>query len=359
MASRTYVVFFGVLAILSGLVLPAMSHNAVIDRGREQENLQHILSATSQPERPRSVVKGTTESKTIGVKVVQGRLVFEFAKICMGETAMKRLLAGEAGFRLLGGFWPACCRQSFGRVCTDATRKNLTKALQYHITSLKKGAITVCGMFRDKTADQKRWKVGSQNSTKCPELGELLYDWFIDTLQIYHARTDQPLFLPQARCLSQRLLQAGYGPAKMPNLEGEAGNSWFHTWRKRKAVVIRKTVKHQEVSYANLKQRVQVIFKNISALRFLWRICFGEVEMRWVSWDEKPAWFNNIAVNATYSIHGYEPQIKGIEARARQRFTICTCVDSAAANDDADPPPVGMLFEAAARGRVWQELTND
>ena len=89
MASRAYVVFVGVLAILSSLVLPAMSHNAVIDRGREQENLQHILSATSKPERPRSVGKGTKENKTIGVKVAQGRLVFELTKMCMGETAMK------------------------------------------------------------------------------------------------------------------------------------------------------------------------------------------------------------------------------------------------------------------------------
>ena len=239
-----------------------MSHNAVNDRGREQENLQHILSATSKPERPKSVVKGTKENKTICVKVVQGRLVFEFAKMCMGETAMKRLLAGEAGFRLPRGFWPACCRQSFGRVCTDATRKNLTKALQYHITSLRKGAITACGMLRDKTADQKRSKGGSQNTTKCPELGELLYDWFIDTLQIYHARTDNNLFLAEARCLSVRVLKEGYDPAKMPNLEGEAWKSWFRRWRKRKHVVIRKTVKHLKVSYANLKKRVRVFLKN-------------------------------------------------------------------------------------------------
>ena len=268
MSSRAYVVFIGILATLSSLVLPAMSHNAVIDRGLEQENLQNLMSATSKPERPKSIVIGTKANKTFGVLVAQGRLVYEFAKMCTGETAMNRLLGSVEGFRLPRGFWPACCKNCLGRVCTDAMRKSLTKALHFHIRSLKKGASTTCGMPLEKRADPKRSNGGSHNSTKCPELGELLYDWFIVSMQIYHARTDQPLFLPQARCLSQRLLQAGYGPAMMPNLEGEAGNSWFHTWRKRKAVVIRKTVKHQKVSYAKLKQRVQVFFKNISPLRF-------------------------------------------------------------------------------------------
>ena len=79
MSSRAYVVFIGILATLSSLVLPAMSHNAVIDRGLEQENLQNIMSATSKPERPKSIVIGTKANKTFGVLVAQGRLVYEFA----------------------------------------------------------------------------------------------------------------------------------------------------------------------------------------------------------------------------------------------------------------------------------------
>ena len=76
--------------------------------------------------------------------------------------------------------------------------------------------------------------------------------------------------------------------------------------------------------------------------------------MRWVSWDQTPAWFNNTALDSTYSMVGYEPLVREIWAQCRQRFTICTCVDSALAL-----PPVGVLFKAAPKGRVWKELAED
>ncbi len=61
--------------------------------------------------------------------------------------------------------------------------------------------------------------------------------------------------------------------------------------------------------------------------------------MRWVSWDQKPAWFNNTAFDSTYTVRGYEePLVKEIEAHGRQRFTVCTCVDSAAKSHTDDPP---------------------
>ena len=87
----------------------------------------------------------------------------------------------------------------------------------------------------------------------------------------------------------------------------------------------------------------------------LWRRCFGDSkQMRWVSWDQKPAWFNNTALDATYSTIGYEPLVKEIEAHSRQRFTVCTCVDSASTGDPDELPPVGVLFKAAPRRKVWQ-----
>ena len=77
------------------------------------------------------------------------------------------------------------------------------------------------------------------NGVKCPELGQLLYDWFIDCIQTYNARVNHGLFLFEARYLRQRLLDAGYEPQTMPKLEGEAGKSWFRRWRKQFCVVSR------------------------------------------------------------------------------------------------------------------------
>ena len=81
--------------------------------------------------------------------------------------------------------------------------------------------------------------------------------------------------------------------------------------------------------------------------------------MRWVSWDQKPAWFNNTALDATYSTRGFEPLITEIEAHTRQRFTVCTCVDSRAISNPEMQVPVGILFKAAPGGRVWKDLSED
>ena len=171
---------------------------------------------------------------------------------------------------------------------------------------------------RRKKGKDKRSYGGRRNATKCPELGQLLYDWFIDCLQICNARVDQPLFLSQARYLKERLLDAGYQPQAMPSMSGEAGKSWFRRWRKRLRVVSRKTVKHLKVSWSKLRHRVRVYLKNVFALLFLWLRCFGEhKQMRWVSWDQQPAWFNNTALDATYSTIGYEPLVTEIEAHSR------------------------------------------
>ena len=188
--------------------------------------------------------------------------------------------------------------------CTDAFRKGLSKALFLYIESLQKGATTRCGMLADKGETQKRSKGGSQNRTLCPELGQLLYDWFIDCVQIYRSRVNYALIVAHARYLMQRLLDNGHEPRLLPNLSGEAGKTWLRRWRHRFNVVSRKTVKHLKVSWAKLKQRVRVFVKNVFALRFLWRRCFGDkLKMRWVSLDQKPAWFNNTALAFNNTAH--------------------------------------------------------
>ena len=141
--------------------------------------------------------------------------------------------------------------------------------------------------------------------------------------------------------------QQGYAEEDLPCLDGAGWKSWFARWRKRFQVVSRKvsrkTVKHLKVSPAKLRQRVRVYLKNVFSLRFLWKKCFGEDRpMRWVSWDQKPAWFNNTAGDTTYAPAGYKPQMREIHAHGRQRFTICTCVDFAATGDSDAPPPAAF-----------------
>ena len=154
MASYACVVHLGILVILRRIVLPAMSHDAVVDRGAEEKHLRDIMSTISKPERPKSTIIGTKQNKPFGVVISQGRVVYDFAVMSIGEEAMSLMVQSEQKQRLPKGFWPACCRFCFHRVCTDAFRKLLSKALLLYLRSLRKGAITTCGMLVEKKSQR-------------------------------------------------------------------------------------------------------------------------------------------------------------------------------------------------------------
>ena len=197
------------------------------------------MSASSKRERRKSVVIGARTPESFGVKISKGQVVYEYAKLVIGAEAMSHSVQSGEKLRLPRGFWPSCCRECFGRRCTDAMRKSLTRALEFYIGSLRKGATTTCGMLAENMPAQMRSKGGAFNASKCPELGQLLYDWFIDCLQMYKARVNGGLIQQQARFLKNRMIEEGYEPQALPNLEGAAWDSWFRRWRRRFGVVSR------------------------------------------------------------------------------------------------------------------------
>ena len=188
-------------------------------------------TASSQPRRPRADRKGILVAPRLAKMMTHGNKVFTYAKLMVGEAAISHTIQSGAKFRLPRGFWKACCKHSFNRVCTDAFRKYLSKVLGCYIRSLRQGATTKCGMLRGACPEQRRSKGGSMNSSKCPELGQLLYDWFIDCIHVDHARATNHLIMREARRLHARLLSTGYQPQALPKLTGQAGHSWFYRWR--------------------------------------------------------------------------------------------------------------------------------
>ena len=171
----------------------------------------------------------------------QGASVFHFANMIMGEDSMRKVLHKEESLRLPRGFWPSCCRNCFDLHCTRVLRTRLRKALNVYIVSLRNGATTTQGRLADRRPDSRRSGGAAFNRVLCPELGQLLYDWFIDTIQHYKARVNGPLILWKARELRLSLIDTyGYKPQDMPNLEKSAGDSWFKRWRKNYDVVKKK-----------------------------------------------------------------------------------------------------------------------
>ena len=184
----------------------------MIGRSAQDDELRYIMSAPSGRKRDRKGRIGARESRSYDVQLKQGQVVFEYAKMNMGEEAMSHIVERGQKPRLPKYFWPNCCEKCFNRVCTDALRKSLKKAFHYYIERLRTGATTTTGMLGDKKAGQKRSTGGSLNSVKCAELGQLLNYWFIDCIQVYSARVNFGLFMTSARYLKGRLLATGYEP---------------------------------------------------------------------------------------------------------------------------------------------------
>ena len=163
---------------------------------------KEIWTPASKRERnQRTPVIGARSNKAFGVVLSQGLIVFEYAKQCIGEKAMSHILQSgpKIHLRLPRICWSTCTMHCFHLRCTDALRKSLSKALFIYIEALQHGATTRQGMLADKGETQKRSKGGSQNRTLCPELGQLLYDWFIDCVQIYRSRVNYALIYAHAR----------------------------------------------------------------------------------------------------------------------------------------------------------------
>ena len=86
------------------------------------------------------------------------------------------------------------------------------------------------------------------------------------------------------------LVDQGWTPGELP----EVNKVWLFRWRQRFGICRRMTTVRFKISGVDCLRCLEVMFANIFRLRTLWRLCFGgSVPMRWVSFDQKPSWFNN------------------------------------------------------------------
>ena len=79
-----------------------------------------------------------------------------------------------------------------------------------------------------------------------------------------------------------------------------------------------------------------------------------ETPMPWTSWDQTPCWFNNTALDRSYAPRGYKPTVREIEHHSRQRFTICSIVDSAATSSPS-PALSSLRLRAKHLDRCFQK----
>ena len=298
----------------------------------------------------KGVAGSTRNDAPIEVKVKQGRLVQMFIENFITDEKIKGRCY-DKHIRFPNGFWQAFCREVVRRPPDKKIQMDFLRSFRWVQTQAQLGAVTLDGLQGEFKKGQKRKIGGRHNSLLCHELDHHVFQFFVDCVDLMKKRCDTVLLMHEARHHKQMLINYGRDPSTLPKLTGAAGSSWFRRFRKRYNIIKFSRVAHLKVSLKKLKKRIGVWWANCFRLRFFWRRCFPETpNLRFISWDQKPAWFNNCANTGSWGRKGDQPKVKEIFAHSRARYTICTCVDSKAPSHET--PHVAVLFKGTKGGPI-------
>ena len=243
--------------------------------------------------------------------------------------------------------WKAVIETHLGLHWSDATRMRVKRAFNEYETHgdggahtfLASGGLSPAGS-RVKPCARYRRHVIRFRKMSC--IWFELLQWYVDEIEVLKSRTDSALLLSQARLIRDRLVSQGHQECDMPKINAD----FLRRWRIEYGISIRLTTVRFKVSLDAATARVRVMLSNIFRLRRLWALCHGDRPMRWVSFDQKPSWFNNAGLRPQYARKGTRKVgAKEDHAGTRQRYTIMSTVQSWT---DADVLPGGVPLAADA-----------
>ena len=195
-----------------------------------ESHVKKLSSSISRTRCPSGI--GTRTSHPAQVKIKQGKELFDYLKLHLTSAELEQaVLSGNP--RLPWGFWEGFFRNVIMRKMSDALKKKHKQALLLYLRAMKLGATSVAGTMAGLHNHQRRHFGGEMNALKCPELGELLYTFFIDCVQSLRCRVDGNFLLRHAIFLKRRFIEKGCKASELPQLGPSAWKSWFYRWRKR------------------------------------------------------------------------------------------------------------------------------
>lgn len=241
------------------------------------------------------------------------------------------------------GKWQMCAEQEFNLKWSPALAMRLSRALADWAEHTAEGKFSNCagGVSR---RNRKRKGDDEVIMRKMPCISFELLQWFIDEIVSLQSRSDAGLILDKARELRDRCLALGAAPKDLPKID----KHFLSRWRAQFGISYRSITCRFKVSEAKARERIRVMLGNIFRLRTLWRLVFGDRPMRWLSMDQKPSWFNNAGLKGTFTRRGAKTvTTKTDHTGIRQRYTICTCVQSWPSTAD-DPPRCAVMFKGSS-----------
>ena len=191
---------------------------------------------------------------------------------------------------------------------------------------------------------------------KCPEIGDELYAWFVDTINNVKGRMPSSLLLEKARVF-ERDLQAWWHEQKEAGRVAPSqalstptlNHSWLRRWRRLHSVSWRSVNLRFKCSRGVLKSRLKVFWGNVLRVRFLHAALEPQGEFVIEGFDQKPLRFTASSQEKTLSLRGARKvAVKENVPMTRARFTGMTrCRWPTPPGDGKE---IAVLFKASGGG---------
>ena len=185
---------------------------------------------------------------------------------------------------------------------------------------------------------------------KCPQLGDLLWQWFVDIRASVASKLSPKIVMCKAKELAAKLLAAMRASGCYSAIP-DISRMWFLRWKRNHGVVLRKPNARFKCSRDTLKLRLRAMWLNLIRVRHLAsRLLGNDLSLRIWGIDEKPLHFNEGGSKCigTLEIAGAkEVRLKENHAATRQRVSLMTSVtsDPMVARSFANMP-LEILFKA-------------
>ena len=249
--------------------------------------------------------------------------------------------------RLPYGFWRSFYEGEMNLVYTAKNRVAGRRALTKYLACQAGGASTRVAERGGVSGSAKRSSGGARNAEKARGLGHMLLQFFVDEIQYLKCRADSTVLMTHARKLRCQLIEAGWAADSLPKLDGNSGKSWFRTWRLSYGFSVKALGMRLKVPWKRVVSRTATYLRNVFRLRAFWALLHPGVAMRWLSLDQKPAWFNNAGHTGSYARKGEAaPTVREDFNQTRQRYSILSAVRSwQLSGADAPVPLLCLLFK--------------
>ena len=203
-----------------------------------------------------------------------------------------------------------------------------------------------------------RARGGQGAGYKCPELRELLWDWFVDMRASVATIMTPKILMSKAKELAETILQLQRATgcfAPLPDIN----RMWLLRWKRDKGVVLRKPNCRFKCSKEVLVRRLRAMWINLYKVRYLAsRVLGSDLGDQIYGIDEKPLHMNEggSKVIGTLEVSGAPVvRLKENHAQTRERVSLMTSVTS---NPDVAASPALMPLEMLCKGKTDRRITG-